>query len=424
MTSNLTRNCRISEKYESIVLSGKMADFDIDIDIARSLSRMRTVWVNDVEDDFVFLVGDKRYDCPRIIPELLCPTTSVQHSVDPSITQYIVETNQVNEDFELFQSLCAGSAIRVTDANRAFFLSLSREFGNSCIPLSILRHFHTSYPVGQIYDHFGDCSLPFLASQFCELTWSELDNIPASALYHILSQTMLKLTSEDSLYFYLSSHFSSDPEYLDLLQFIRFDYLSAESISCFLSVLPDSIDHRLWESISRRLISRLDNESEFRFGEAKSLDGIIAYLTRKHGGNVHDKGIVTITSKSLDHDRTYAVRNAADLTSDTWFMSQNDPGQWVMWDFHDMCVRPTHYTISSYGLKSWVIESSLDGKKWAEIDRQTNTEYGKDHSWVASFAVSNSAGFRLVRLSQTGPHHFGSQHLGFRAFEVFGTLLE
>jgi hypothetical protein len=35
---------------------------------------------------------------------------------------------------------------------------------------------------------------------------------------------------------------------------------------------------------------------------AESLEGIISYLTKKHGGNVHEKGIVTIASKSVYDD--------------------------------------------------------------------------------------------------------------------------
>jgi hypothetical protein len=43
-------------------------------------------------------------------------------------------------------------------------------------------------------------------------------------------------------------------------------------------------------------------EAELPLKVAKSLDGIISYLTGKNGENVHDKGIVTITSISLDSD--------------------------------------------------------------------------------------------------------------------------
>jgi hypothetical protein len=154
----------------------------------------------------------------------------------------------------------------------------------------------------------------------------------------------------------------------------------------------------------------------------KPLKGIISSFTKKHGGNVHEKGIVTITSKSVNS--RYPPKNAADLTSDRWFNSKKEPGQWVRWDFREMRVRPTHYTIWTYCLKSWVIEGSLDGKSWAEIDRQTNNQdFQRDWNTV-SFAISHPAECRFIRLTQTGKHHCHGDALFLRAVEFFGTLSE
>jgi hypothetical protein len=239
---------------------------------------------------------------------------------------------------------------------------------------------------------------------------------------------LLKISTEDDLFSYLSSRLRSNPEYFDLLQFVQFEYLSADCISDSMSSLPDSIDRRLWESISRRLISRVPPVSpskslkcQFPLKTAKSVDGIISHLTGKHGGNVHDKGIVTITSKSLFPG--YAERSLVDLTSTSRFNSKNKPCQWVCWDFHEMRVHPTHYTISAWGLKSWVIEGSLDFVNWTEIDRKTDNEDFK-YGGTGSFAVSNSAECRFIRLTQTGKNHSGNDYLHIRAVEFFGNLLE
>jgi hypothetical protein len=169
---------------------------------------------------------------------------------------------------------------------------------------------------------------------------------------------------------------------------------------------------------------------EFPLKDARSLDGITSYLTRKHGGNVHDKGIVTITSKSVISDPNYAdarlgdLRNVADLTPRSWFWSKNEPGQWVCWDFHEMRLCPTHYTIYCYDLKSWVVESSLDGRAWTRIDWKTDSQDFKGGCAMASFAVSKSTECRFIRLTQTGKDDVGGDYLYFYAFEVFGTLLE
>jgi hypothetical protein len=113
------------------------------------------------------------------------------------------------------------------------------------------------------------------------------------------------------------------------------------------------------------------SKAEFPMQAPDSLEGIISYLTKKHGGNVHEKGIVTITSQSAYPD---ALKHVADLTSRTGFDSTNEPGQWVCWDFREMRVRPIHYTIRAAVLKSWVVEGSLDGESWTELDRQTDNE--------------------------------------------------
>jgi hypothetical protein len=81
------------------------------------------------------------------------------------------------------------------------------------------------------------------------------------------------------------------------------------------------------------------SKAEFPMQVAKSLQGIISYLTKKHGGNIHEKGIVTITSKSvLNDDPKYALKSVADFASDSYFHSKNEPGQWICWDFREMRV--------------------------------------------------------------------------------------
>jgi hypothetical protein len=162
------------------------------------------------------------------------------------------------------------------------------------------------------------------------------------------------------------------------------------------------------------------------FSKPDPFDGIISYLTRKHGGNVHHKGIVTITSKPVGDSCYYTNRapwSVADFTSESEFRSEDEPGQWICWDFHKLCVRPTHYTIKCYRLKSWVVESSLDGEAWTGIDRQTDNEHFIYRA-MASFAVSNLAECRFIRLTQTGKSHCWQNYLHIQAVEFFGTLLE
>jgi hypothetical protein len=133
-----------------------------------------------------------------------------------------------------------------------------------------------------------------------------------------------------------------------------------------------------------------------------SMHGIISYLTEKYGGNVHEKGIVTITSKSARPDVEGlgfgALRHIADFNDDEAFISMPGPGQWVCWDFHESRVSPIRYEIRAHDLDSWVVETSLDGKRWTEIDRQTNTQGSK--KWKTTCVeISDPEECRFIRLT-------------------------
>jgi hypothetical protein len=404
--------------------------------VCLSSAAIKNIVVDQIQEDFEFVVGCHGYKCGRILAEFLSPRVCLAHSVDQSIAEYFVETSDLNDQFKLFLSLGSGSAISITQANLDFFLCLSREFGNSSVHNSVLEHFDGPFLSCQVRDSttldlFSEALIGRISSNFYALTLSDLDVISVSVLFHILSHDLLRISSDDSLFSYINSRICSDAESLDLLRFVRFEYVSAECISDFFSALPDSIDRRLWESISGRLSPAIPPVSpseslkpiEFPLQEVKSVVGIICYLAQKHGGNVHDIGIVTITSKPVSDAPRYALRNLADLASRTEFNSKKEPGQWVCWDFHELRLHPTHYTITASYLKSWVVESSLDGEAWTKIDRKTDNE---DFIYrpVRSFAVSNSAECRFIRLTQTGKSHSGNDYLQNCAFEVFGTLLE
>jgi hypothetical protein len=122
---------------------------------------------------------------------------------------------------------------------------------------------------------------------------------------------------------------------------------------------PDSVrDGPIWDSLCRRFLlpvsSRIPNFSStaasrfitnFAVKRANPRDGIISYLTQKHGGTVHEKGVITITSLSLHQRSEWALKHLTDLNARSGLCSDNEPGQWVCLDFGDMRVHVTHYTL-------------------------------------------------------------------------------
>jgi hypothetical protein len=331
--------------------------------------------------------------------------------IDPSITEYVVETPGLKEQLHLFLSLSEGSTIRVDEGMARSFVSLCGELDNPelCIPL--LKHFQSDIGLDQIYT-FGDESLlDSIASQFSKFSRSDLDNIPLPALYHILSSDSLVVESEDWLYDYISGRFSTDAEFSEWIRFVQFRYLSDECIESFTSMIPEYIDRRLWEPLSRRLMigcrggtpfpvtrvrpvapyNPLDDPPDYQLSPG---GGIIAYLTRLHDQNLHDKGIVTVTSKSLDEGNLGQV---VDFSLGE-VRTKGEADSWICWNFHNLVVFPTHYYVKSRSLYSWVVESSLDGENWVDIDRRI--EQDADDTLDLALEVSNANECRFIRLTQ------------------------
>jgi hypothetical protein len=157
-----------------------------------------------------------------------------------------------------------------------------------------------------------------------------------------------------------------------------------------------------------------------------SLDGIIAQLTRDHGGNVHDFGIVDISSKSVHG--SYLASNVADLQTTTYFWSVNAPDQRLCFDFKNRRVRPTHYSIhahsSHFFLRSWTFEGSTDGSSWISLAEEKDNATMNATRPIGTFSVRESGEFRFIRLRQTGKNTCGDDYLLLFAFEIFGQLFE
>jgi len=174
------------------------------------------------------------------------------------------------------------------------------------------------------------------------------------------------------------------------------------------------------------------------------LDGIIAYLTEVAGGNVHDCNVVVVTSSNpCGPDHCYAAKNVVDLNSRSFFYSAyrarsedipHTRNNWICYDFGGLKIVPTHYVLRSCNwtgngencanLKSWVVETSLDGEEWIEIGHKEDNSAMNGSNAIRTFGVSRSEPCRFIRLVNIGRNHAGSDALIISAFEIFGSIVE
>jgi hypothetical protein len=172
--------------------------------------------------------------------------------------------------------------------------------------------------------------------------------------------------------------------------------------------------------------TKISQERACPYEGGNSTDGVIAYLTSEHNGNIHDKRIVTITAKS----EACPARNLADLKSQKYFCSHQAPNQWIKWDFGRMIVQLTHYAmITRTGCvnpTSWILQGSTDDKEWTELDkREAFTDWSGDEI-VRVFPVAEGTGkgWTMFRLTQIGKNDRTEDALLLYGVEFFGSLRE
>ena len=168
---------------------------------------------------------------------------------------------------------------------------------------------------------------------------------------------------------------------------------------------------------------------EFVCDQSESLDGIIAYLTRVCGGNVHDKGVVNVTACTI-FGSGFWPKNVVDLSSDGEYWCPHAQEAWICYDFLSLGVTLTSYSITTtsrwpgmWHLSSWCLEVSKYGLTWEVVDSHENSLELKHSHITRNFVISapTIGAFRYVRL-RVPSDRYRHACLQLCALELFGTL--
>jgi hypothetical protein len=141
-----------------------------------------------------------------------------------------------------------------------------------------------------------------------------------------------------------------------------------------------------------------------------------------------EKTILAVFSHLTDRATIYFAKNLTDLTNINRFLSSDPQTQTetVIYDFKQMIFIPAHSTIWSNEqergndcMKSLVIQASIDGQKWEEIDPRDNDEHLNRSLDVHSHEFSKVHRCRYLRISSTGPNHSGNSFASLSALKHF-----
>jgi hypothetical protein len=101
------------------------------------------------------------------------------------------------------------------------------------------------------------------------------------------------------------------------------------------------------------------------------------------------------------------MKAVADVADNSVFQGGNSPDDCICYDFKDLTIRPTHYSLrarysrdSNYSLNDSMIEGSNDGKSRAEFDRRGHNREMDAMNAVKLFQMSRSDEVRMIVLRQ------------------------
>jgi hypothetical protein len=425
----------------------------MDTSVCLSSRRLQNIQGRGKIDDFDFIVETRHYQCPWFIADFLCPRIARLRQADNTIGELVIETKDPKSLFSEFLSLRYGQSVTINSTNRTFFESLCDELLNEELLEHLLDGLGEEVTKDNVLARLrrrsrikfdGSREVTFLASHFFEFEMSELAEFNDSVLESILGSAQLIIESEDSLYAAIWAVTEQNHDRFSLVQFVRFDYVSAEVVRQFIksgSQFLDRLNSCVWLSLGERFVHEISLEKPNpRVGtvllpkSSSPVNGIVSHLTAKCGGNIHDKQVIQVTA-SGERDSSQRAANAVhlnDLSGSCYFALTAAPNLWICSDFKAIHVTPTHCSIISYPArpngtshpKSWCLERSLTGddNSRVEIDQRTNNNDVNGSNLIGTWEVKQRRRCRFIRLGQTNVGHDGRHCIIISAFEIYGVV--
>jgi hypothetical protein len=422
------------------------------ISLSLSAGGLSRLPANIYSDDFTFIVDSQRYPCPAIIADFLSPVLSNLHIADPSISEFEIRVSDPDREFANFLSLARGSILSPSVQQMNFYSELSKILGNPELSNALSKALNTEptvqsslWQLHSLWHSAQDCTslIQFVASHFTQFKASDLASIcgDLGLIEAVFSDPAFQIQNEDSFFETISVLISTDSNLFPLLESVAVEYLSQSALVNYIQLLSDSFDkfnYSIWERICARLVLSPRSSRPIPQGKADLTEkGIIRFLTEECGGNVCDRGVISV---SVAHTGTdyYGGRNGRDPkhvfdldTNVGWYDGNQNP-TWFLVDFQKILVQIKSYTITfgegqgpSY-FPQWVMEGSNDKTEWKLLDDRSHQQVSRMDGERVTFLCNGDKGtsFRYIRLYKKGKFWGRNHYLGMTALEFFGTVLE
>jgi hypothetical protein len=391
--------------------------------------------------DFSFIIGHERHVCSLFAARILSPRIARMLEVDPTFSTFVIDTKGGFSDLIRFS---CGEPLTIAPDNVEHLLYLCEQLENQELLQALHEYRSQQHPltVSNVIplaarkckhrvDFDAECD--FIATHLYEFTADHFRGHDPFVLELVLQNPYILLSGENKLFDMIVALGSS---YRHLLKYVHLEFLDHYHRQDFIRMVrATDIDEIMWASLSGALLTCHPEEHECdipRFGRqiyvlsiSDPFRGILARLSNECRGNVHERGVVRITSSGDGQGHPWQVTDPR-WESHWWGCGSDTP--WICFDFLEKTVCLSDYSLRAAEitfdyLRTWVLEGSNTGNDWTTIDQQSaNREISAAHA-MRSWHVGHSGRFyRYVRLKQTGNNSGGTRNLNLSGIEFFGVL--
>lgn len=421
------------------------------------------IFYNKYEKDFTFIVNGKEYPTTRFLADLISPIILHYHFTDETIDKFYIYTSHPKgeHNFSEILSLINSDEIILTKDQFEYFIEIFIKLGNEkelhkLIPTNTseitidnvfinlqnehnyIEQFYKASQKEPNYFNFEKEIRPeidFISSHFSEIEKEKILNLDIQLFERIIKSDKLKLEDEDSLIKIINELYSQNKRLSYLYSYVNFLFVSQEELEQFHSIFDvNDMSCDVWNAIFDRVLKSQVLKEEIQKSNrqykkkglplllnGEEFNGIIKYLTNKTGGNIHDNGTIETTTNTYHGGNE--PKFLLDFHYNNFYESNQANNAWVCFDFKDMKIKITNYSIKSNtnspngrNLRSWDLEVSNDGQKWEKIDERRNCKEINGSLLTATFS-------RYVRLHQTDTTWNG-RNPWFYYIEFYGYLIE
>ena len=219
--------------------------------------------------EFTFIVNGKEFKTSRLISDLLSPTISQIHKVDPSVNKFEIKTNYEG-DFSYILNLVGFNQITIPDKEFPFICEVIEILGVQSINIkdtktpitndSVFALIHKHEQYSNFYAKSLEEEIGYISQHFYEIIENheeELKELSECALKKILMNPNLSVIDEDQVLTFVNHLYMKDPKYSALYEYVSFENVEGGSMDQFLEIFNISnLTIGIWKSLSKRLSQR------------------------------------------------------------------------------------------------------------------------------------------------------------------------